>query len=44
MYYGALDHAREDYPELLEKWKARGNQHQILNQNFQKILVEIQDE
>jgi hypothetical protein len=39
-YCRALDHATKDFPQLLAKWKARGNQNQNPNQNVQKISAE----
>jgi hypothetical protein len=43
-YCRALEHATKDCPQLLEKWQARGNQNQNLNQNVQNISTEIHDE
>jgi hypothetical protein len=37
-----LKHAIEDYPQLVVKWKAKGNQNR--NRNIQKISTEIRDE
>jgi hypothetical protein len=39
-YYRELDHAIEDYPQLVAKWKTRGNPTQNQNQNVQVILTE----
>jgi hypothetical protein len=36
-YCKALDHATEDCPQLVAKWKARGNHNHNRNQNVQKI-------
>jgi hypothetical protein len=43
-YCRALDHATKYCPQLVVKWKARGNQNQNPNQNVQKISAEKHNE
>jgi hypothetical protein len=42
-YYRPLDHMTKYCPQLIAKWKTRGNQNQDSNQNVQKISVETWD-
>jgi hypothetical protein len=39
-YCRVLDHSTEDYPQLVVKWQAKGNQNSNLNLNLQMISTE----